>query len=202
MSHEWIVNTLEQLGTYGFIGIALALMIEVIPSEIVLAYGGYLIANGQISFFSAMIAGIIGGTIAQIFLYWLGAYGGRPFFEKFGKFLFIKRKHLDASEKWFKKYGTIVIFAARFIPIVRHAISIPAGIAKMKFSQFVLYTIAAMLPWTLLFLLLGIQLNNHWNLIRDVAGVYIKPIIIIAIISLVLFFYLQYWRNKKNNCRS
>ncbi|KQL53788.1 hypothetical protein AN964_09930 [Heyndrickxia shackletonii] len=202
MSHEWIVNALEHLGNLGFIGIALALMIEIIPSEIVLAYGGFLIANGEISFISATIAGILGGTMAQVFLYWLGYYGGRPFFEKFGKFLLIKKKHLDASEKWFRNYGTIVIFTARFIPIVRHAISIPAGIAKMKFSQFVLYTTTAMLPWTLLFLLLGIQLNNHWELISSVAGKYIRPIIVIAILSLSIYFIVHYVKNKKNNCRT
>ncbi|MGV3464416.1 MAG: DedA family protein [Heyndrickxia sp.] len=202
MSHEWIVNALEQLGNLGFIGIALALMIEVIPSEIVLAYGGFLIANGELSFISATLAGIVGGTMAQVFLYWLGYYGGRPFFEKFGKFLLIKKKHLDASEQWFHKYGTIVIFTARFIPIVRHAISIPAGIAKMKFSQFILYTTTAMLPWTILFLLLGIQLNNHWELISDVAGKYIRPIIIFAIITLILYFFIHYVKSKKNNCRS
>jgi len=197
MNHEWIVNALEQLGNLGFFGIALALMIEVIPSELVLAYGGFLIAKGELSFISATIAGIVGGTIAQVFLYWLGYYGGRPFFEKYGKFLLIKKKHLDASERWFQKYGTIVIFTARFIPIVRHTISIPAGIAKMKFSQFILYTTTAMLPWTILFLLLGIQLNNHWEQISDVAGDYIKPIIIIAIIILSLYFLIHYAKSKK-----
>lgn len=192
MSHDWVVNALEQLGNLGSIGIALALMIEVIPSEIVLAYAGFLIAKGELSFISATLAGIFGGTMAQVFLYWLGYYGGRPFFEKFGKFLLIKKKHLNASEKWFEKYGTIVIFTARFIPIVRHAISIPAGIAKMKFSQFILYTTTAMLPWTLLFLLLGIQLNNHWELISNVAGKYIRPIIVIAILTLLLYFIVHY----------
>jgi len=201
MSHDWIVNAMEQLGSLGFIGIALALMIEVIPSEIVLAYGGFLIAKGELSFISATIAGIVGGTMAQVFLYWLGYYGGRPFFVKFGKFLFIKKKQLDASERWFQKYGTIVIFTARFIPIVRHAISIPAGIAKMKFSQFILYTTTAMLPWTILFLLLGIQLNNHWELISNVADEYIRPIIIFASIALILYFFVHYVKSKRNNCR-
>ncbi|MBS4173176.1 DedA family protein [Bacillus sp. FJAT-49736] len=198
MSHEWIISFMEKLGDYGFLGVTLALMIEIIPSEIVLAYGGYLIANDKLSFLSALIAGILGGTMAQVFLYWLGYYGGRPFFERFGKFLFIKNKHLDASERWFQQYGTIVIFTARFIPIVRHAISIPAGIARMRFSQFILYTTCAMLPWTILFLLLGIQLNNHWDSISDIAGKYIQPIIIIAILSLIFYFYVQYRRRTKN----
>ncbi|GIN88323.1 putative membrane protein YngC [Heyndrickxia sporothermodurans] len=196
MSSDWITNLLEQLGQFGFIGIAMALMIEVIPSEIVLGYGGYLISTGKLSFFSAMFAGIIGGTIAQLFLYWLGIYGGRPFFEKYGKFLLIKSKHLDAAEKWFNNYGTIVIFTARFIPIVRHAISIPAGIARMSFYQFLIYTTAAMLPWTILFLLIGMKLNQHWNTINEVATTYIKPIVFIAILSLILYFVFHYLLKK------
>lgn len=196
MSSDWIINLLEQLGQFGFIGIAVALMIEVIPSEIVLGYGGYLISTGKLSFFSAMFAGIIGGTIAQLFLYWLGIYGGRPFFEKYGKFLLIKSKHLDAAEKWFNNYGTIVIFTARFIPIVRHAISIPAGIARMSFYQFLIYTMAAMLPWTILFLLIGMKLNQHWNTINQVATTYIKPIVFIAILSLILYFVFHYLLKK------
>ncbi|MGE6260340.1 DedA family protein [Heyndrickxia sporothermodurans] len=196
MSSDWIINLLEQLGQFGFIGIAVALMIEVIPSEIVLGYGGYLISTGKLSFFSAMFAGIIGGTIAQLFLYWLGIYGGRPFFEKYGKFLLIKSKHLDAAEKWFNNYGTIVIFTARFIPIVRHAISIPAGIARMSFYQFLIYTMAAMLPWTILFLLIGMKLNQHWNTINQVATAYIKPIVFIAILSLILYFVFHYLLKK------
>ncbi|WP_420889545.1 DedA family protein [Heyndrickxia oleronia] len=194
LSSEWITNTLETLGQHGFFGIAFALMIEVIPSEIVLGYGGFLISGGKISFFSALLAGIIGGTMAQVFLYWLGSYGGRPFFEKYGRFLLIKRNHLDAAESWFERYGTIVIFLARFIPIVRHAISIPAGIARMPFYQFLLYTIAAMLPWTILFLLIGMQLNQHWNTISEVATAYIKPIVFIAVASLTLYFFYHYFR--------
>lgn len=188
MDQQWIINLLHYLGEYGFFGIAAALMLEVIPSEIVLGYGGYLIVNGKISFLSALIAGVFGGTVAQLFLYWLGSWGGRPFFDRYGKYLLIHPKHLDAAENWFQRHGTIVIFSARFIPVVRHAISIPAGIAKMPFHQFTLYTTAAMVPWTILFLFIGIQLGNHWDQIGDVAGIYIKPIIIIALAFLLLYF--------------
>lgn len=197
MAADWITTMLEMLGQYGFFGITIALMIEVIPSEIVLGYGGYLISSGNLSFFSALLAGILGGTIAQLFLYWLGVYGGRPFFEKYGKFMLIKSSHLNAAESWFNKYGTIVIFTARFIPIVRHAISIPAGIARMPFHQFLIYTIAAMLPWTILFLLIGMQLNQHWNSISVVASTYLKPIILIAILSLLFYFSYHYFIKKK-----
>lgn len=192
MSSGWVVELLEFLGQYGFAGIAIGLMIEVIPSEIVLGYGGYLISAGKISFLMAFIAGIIGGTMAQLFLYWLGIYGGRPFFDRYGKYLLIQPKHLDAAEKWFDRHGTIVIFTARFIPVIRHAISIPAGIAKMPFYQFTIYTMAAMIPWTILFLFIGMELGAHWEQIGAVAGAYLKPIIAIALYVLLGYFLLKY----------
>lgn len=75
------------LTNLGYLGIAVGLMIEIIPSEIVLAYAGYLVSQGSINFVGAMIAGVIGGTIVQLFIYWIGAYGGRPFLWKHGNFV-------------------------------------------------------------------------------------------------------------------
>ena len=194
ISQTW-TNLLELLGDFGFFGIAVALMIEVIPSEIVLSYAGFLVDRGKISFPVALLAGVTGGTIAQLFLYWLGIYGGRPFFNKYGKYFLIQPKHIEAGESWFHKHGTIVIFTARFIPVVRHAISIPAGIARMPVLQFTIYTAAAMIPWTVLFLLIGIQLGQHWDTIGAAAGPYIKPIVIIAAASLLI--YLLAMRRKR-----
>jgi membrane protein DedA with SNARE-associated domain len=187
------------LGNLGYFGIALALMIEIIPSEIVLSYGGFLVSQGKLSFVGAFIAGVIGGTIAQIFLYWLGKYAGRPFFQKYGKYLFIKESHIDASERWFNKYGPFVIFTARFIPVVRHAISLPAGFSKMSLRLFLLYTLAAMIPWTILFMLLGMQLGTHWEAVKSVAGKYVTPIAILAVISLVLYLGWKTFKQKKRS---
>ncbi|MED1205397.1 DedA family protein [Heyndrickxia acidicola] len=197
MEANTILNILEFLGHYGFIGIAIALMIEVIPSEIVLAYAGFLVASGRISFFSALTAGVIGGTLAQVFLYLLGKYAGRTFFENYGKYILIHPKHLNKADKWFQSYGPATLFTARFIPIVRHAISVPAGIVKMPFVPFIVYTSAAILPWSLLFLLIGIQLNQHWNRIGQVSGPYIKPIIIIACTALLIYVLYKHFLNKK-----
>lgn len=185
---EFILSIFDLLSQLGYAGIALGLMIEVIPSEIVLSYGGYLISIGKITFIGALIAGVIGGTLAQLFLYWIGVYGGRPFLDKYGKFLLIKQSHLDASERWFQKYGTGVIFTARFVPVIRHAISIPAGIARMPLSTFTTYTVAAMIPWTVLFLLLGIELGDHWRDIKEYAKPFLTPIILIAAGSIIVYF--------------
>jgi len=187
MEH-FFLSVFELFTGLGVLGIALGLMIEIIPSEIVLGYGGYLISKGEVGFLAATIAGVVGGTLAQLFLYWAGSIGGRPFLEKYGKFVFIHQKHLDVSERWFQEYGPIVIFTARFIPVVRHAISIPAGIAKMSFLPFLFYTVAAVIPWTILFLFLGFQLGENWREIKQVAQPLIIPIMILIILGAITYF--------------
>jgi membrane protein DedA with SNARE-associated domain len=187
MEH-FFLSVFELFTGLGVLGIALGLMIEIIPSEIVLGYGGYLISKGEVGFLAATVSGVVGGTLAQLFLYWAGSIGGRPFLEKYGKFVFIHPKHLDVSEKWFQEYGPIVIFTARFIPVVRHAISIPAGIAKMRFLPFLFYTVAAVIPWTILFLFLGFQLGENWREIKQVAQPLIIPIMILIILGAITYF--------------
>ncbi|CAM3025590.1 DedA family protein [Bacillus spizizenii] len=186
-----ISEILTWLTNMGYAGIAIGLMIEIIPSEIVLAYGGYMVSEGTIGFIGAIIAGVIGGTIAQIFIYWIGRYGGRPFLDKYGKYLLIKKHHIDMSENWFQKYGTGVVFSARFIPVVRHAISIPAGIAKMPFLKFVVLTVLAIIPWSILFVYLGIQLGSQWDDVESIAGTYTTPIMILAIAVIALYFVIK-----------
>ncbi|MBT2699762.1 DedA family protein [Bacillus sp. ISL-40] len=191
MMADFINNILEFLSQLGYFGIALGLMIEIIPSEIVLGYGGYMISQGHLNFIGAVIAGTIGGTLAQLFLYWAGYYGGRPFLEKYGKYVLIKKNHIDIAEQWFEKYGAGVIFSARFIPVVRHAISIPAGIAKMSATKFTLYTVAAIIPWTILFLYLGKVLGSNWAHIKEYAQPYVMPAIIGAIVLGAIYFLIK-----------
>lgn len=188
---SFIDSLLTLLSSLGYLGIALGLMIEIIPSEIVLGYGGYMISQGLLEYPLAVLSGVIGGTMAQLFLYWAGYYGGRPFLEKYGKYVFIHKKHIDVSEQWFQKYGAGVIFSARFIPVVRHAISIPAGIAKMSIEKFIFYTVAAILPWTVLFLYLGEILGKNWVNIKSYAEPYILPIIIVAILMGIIYFWVK-----------
>ncbi len=194
-----ILQLLEWLTSLGYLGIAVGLMLEVIPSEIVLGYGGYMIVLGDIGFVGAVVAGVIGGTIAQLFLYWIGSLGGRPFLEKYGRYLFIHKHHIELSESWFEKYGSGVIFGARFIPVVRHAISIPAGISKMSLWKFTLYTVAAMVPWTIFFLYLGMELGSNWMYIKEVAKPYFVPITCSAILVAVIYYVVKKFKKPHMN---
>ena len=195
---EIIHQILEFFASLGYFGVALGLMIEVIPSEIVLAYAGYLVAEGHINFIGAIIAGVIGGTIAQLFLYWIGYYGGRPIIEKYGKYILINKHHLDLAENWFSKYGVGVVFTARFIPVVRHAISIPAGLAKMPISQFTIYTVLAIIPWSIFFVLVGEKLGRNWDTAKEVLAPYTPMLIAIAFALFVVYFLIKKLISNKN----
>ncbi|ASI35161.1 MULTISPECIES: DedA family protein [unclassified Exiguobacterium] len=187
-----VVNTvLLYLADLGYVGIALGLMIEIIPSEIVLSYGGFMISQGTIGWPLAIVAAVIGGLFSQLFLYWFARYGGRPLILKYGKYVLITEHHLDLAERWFVKYGQGVIFGARFIPVVRHAISIPAGLAKMDQTKFSIYTILAIIPWSILFLYLGETLGTNWRSIKDVAAPYTNGILIAAVVMIVLYVALK-----------
>lgn len=195
--HQIVTTLLHWVQQLGEWGIMLGLMIEVIPSEIVLAYGGFLVSIQEITFVEAVIFGVIGGVIAQLFVYWIGRYGGRPVLERYGKYILIQPHHIAKSEEWFQKYGTGVIFTARFVPVVRHAISIPAGISKMNVWRFTLLTTLAVIPWTILFVYLGFMLGDKWEQIDDVAGKWVKPFILVALALLIVYVVIKYTYSKK-----
>jgi membrane protein DedA with SNARE-associated domain len=191
-------HLLTTLVSLGYFGIALGLMVEIIPSEIVLAYAGYLVSKGEINFAGAVIAGTIGALIAQLILYWIGAYGGRPFLRKYGKYLFIHEKHIDMADDWFKRYGAGVVFTARFVPVLRQAISIPAGIARMSYAKFIGYTVLASVIWSILFIYLGNKLASNWNKVDTYAKPFIEPLMIVAVIVIVGYVMVSVSRRKKN----
>ncbi|WP_166245191.1 DedA family protein [Paenibacillus turpanensis] len=195
---EIIHDLLMWLTDLGYWGIMIGLMIEVIPSEIVLSYGGYLVSLDKISFVGAVIYGTIGGVIAQIFVYWIGRYGGRPFLEKYGKYILIHKKHIDVAEQWFERYGSGVIFTARFIPVVRHAISIPAGITRMPLGRFTILTTLAVIPWSIFFIYLGMELGSNWENIEEMAAPHIGKFIWAAVGLTALYFIFMIIRNRRN----
>jgi len=201
MLGDLVSSILHFLEGLGYWGVMLGLMIEIIPSEIVLSYAGYLVSSGAISFFGAVVFGTIGGVLAQLFIYWISRYGGRPILEKYGKYIFIQKKHIDAAEAWFNRYGAGVIFTARFIPVVRHAISIPAGLAQMSQLKFTTLTTLAVIPWSILFVYLGYTLGENWEDIKTIAGPYTKYFIAGAILLISVYFIVKILMKKKESSK-
>lgn len=192
--HDVVDNLLQWIEGLGYFGIIIGLMLEVIPSEIVLGYAGYMVSDAggnQFTFIGAVIVGTIGAVIQQWILYAIGRYAGRPFFEKYGKIIKIGPKQLDKAENWFNKYGAGIVFTARFVPVMRQAISIPAGMARMSFGYFTLLSALASLPWSLLFVYLGASLGDQWENIDEKAAPYVQPAILGALALLVAYILFK-----------
>ena len=192
--HDMVNNLLQWIEGLGYFGIIIGLMLEVIPSEIVLGYAGYMVSDAggnQFTFIGAVIAGTIGAVIQQWILYRIGRYAGRPFFEKYGKIIKIGPKQLDKAENWFNKYGAGIVFTARFVPVMRQAISIPAGMARMSFGYFTFLSALASLPWSLLFVYLGSSLGDQWENIDEKAAPYVQPAILVALALLVAYILFK-----------
>lgn len=197
--HNLASAALQWIEGLGYWGIIIGLSIEVIPSELVLGFAGYLVHKGEVTFLGAVICGTIGAVIQQWILYAIGRYAGRPFFDKYGKFLKIKPHHLDAAERWFQKYGSGIVFTARFVPVMRQVISIPAGMARMNFGLYTLLTTLASIPWSILFVLLGRKLGDAWQQNMDQeAAMYVQYAFLGAVVALLIYVMIKKIRSKKS----
>lgn len=179
-----------------YFGIFLALCIEFVPAEVVLPLAGYWISKGDMAFIGVVAAGSIGGVAGPLTLYWLGRYGGRPFLNKYGKYIFIKPESLDKSDAFFEKHGGFVAFSGRFIPGVRTLISIPCGIAKMNVWVFCLYTFLAITPITFVYVYLGFVLGENWKEVGAILDPYLLPIGIGVVLLFVLYLFLKRRKRK------
>jgi membrane protein DedA with SNARE-associated domain len=195
--NDLILGAMDFLKQLSYFGILLALCFEFVPAELVLPLAGYWIYKGEFNIHLMALAGTIGGTIGPMTLYALGKYGGRPMVEKYGKFFLVNQKQIDASDRFFDKYGASVAFIARFLPLVRTAISIPCGMAKMNFVKFSIYTFLAMYPITYLYLYLGFKLGSHWNQAGELLSRYTQPIGIIVLAIVVVYTTIRIVKKKK-----
>jgi len=163
LSH-FIVATIAALG-YG--GIVLLMAIESacipLPSEIIMPFSGYLVSTGELNLWGVAIAGAIGCVLGSLVAYWVGMYGGRPFIEKYGRYILLSRHDLDIADRWFAKYGEVIVFVSRLLPAIRTFIAFPAGVARMNLTRFVIYTFAGSLPWCLALAYVGQKLGEQWD---------------------------------------
>src|SRR5256885_13949143 len=160
----FIVATISLLG-YG--GVVLLMAIESacipLPSEIIMPFSGYLVSRGEMNLWAVGVAGAAGCVLGSLVAYWVGIYGGRPFIEKYGRYILLSRHDLDLADRWFAKYGEAIVFTSRLLPAIRTFIAFPAGVARMNLTRFVIYTFAGSLPWCLGLAYVGQKLGERWD---------------------------------------
>lgn len=182
----------------GYWGVAIGMAIESanipLPSEVILPFGGYLVFTGRLEFYRTVLAGTVGGVAGSILSYYLGVWGGRPFLVKYGRYFGFSMDHLALADRWFNRYGEATVFFTRLMPIIRTFISLPAGIARMDFKKFVIYSFFGSLPWSFLLVYIGLKLGQNWQSIKGwLHGLDVLVVVGIAI----LIIYL--WRKKRDH---
>lgn len=160
----FIVATISTLG-YG--GVALLMAVESacipLPSEIIMPFAGYLVYKGQFNLWAVGVAGAVGCVVGSWVAYYVGRYGGRPFIEKYGRYVLLSRHDLDLADRWFARYGEAIVFASRLLPVVRTFIAFPAGVARMNMTRFTVYTFLGSLPWCIGLAYVGQILGEQWD---------------------------------------
>lgn len=191
---EWVIAVIS---TMGYPGIVLLMAIESacvpLPSEIIMPFSGYLVYTGRFDLHAASLAGAIGCAVGSAVAYWAGVWGGRPFLEKYGRYLLIRRKDLDAADRFFERWGMWAVFIARLLPIIRTFISLPAGISRMPFVPFLILSFVGSVPWCYLLAYVGKVLGENWTTIRN----YFHGADLLIGIVLVAGFAFWLWHHLK-----
>lgn len=183
----WIASlvtaTIAALGYPGLLLLmALESMIFPLPSELVMPFAGFLAAQGRFSFSLVLVYSTLGSLIGSLVSYYVGYYGGEPVVRRYGRWLLLTKNDLDKTERWFRRRGEVTIFFSRLIPVVRHLISIPAGMGKMKLKRFCLYTVLGAALWNAFLAWLGYLLGKNWELVTQ----YTEPISVAVLIFLIV----------------
>jgi membrane protein DedA with SNARE-associated domain len=186
----------------GYLGIALLMGIESacipLPSEIIMPFAGYLVYTGQLNLFWVATAGAIGCNLGSIPAYWLGAWGGRPAIERFGRFVLLSRHDLDRTQTFFQKYGGITVLLGRLLPVVRTFIALPAGIARMNQFRFHFYTFIGSWPWCYLLAYIGMKLGSKWETdprFKEIFHRFHLGVEIVLLVAIV-WFVRTHWKNR------
>lgn len=200
---EYLFNIISEIiSKTGYLGICFFMILESmvfpIPSEAVMPFAGFLIGTGRFNWLGVTVSSSLGSLIGSWLSYLMGYYGGRPFLEKFGKYFLLDHHHLKLTEKFFDKYGQQAVLISRFIPIVRHLISIPAGMAKMNKFKFLLDTLIGATIWNMFLAYLGFVLQERWDLIKKYTH-YLDYAVVLLILGGIAYFYFKLFKNKKIN---
>ncbi len=193
MTEILVDQVVNWIGVSGYAGLVVLMtlesMVAPLPSEAVMPFAGLPIYEGTFSFVGVILFSVAGSLIGSIISYYAGLYGGRPFVTKFGKYFLLDIRDLEMTEKFFNRYGDKTIFFGRFVPVVRHPISIPAGAGEMKAGIFILYTAVGAGVWSSLLAYAGFRLKRHWEEIRHYGQTMDWVVAAILLAGLAYFIY-------------
>jgi membrane protein DedA with SNARE-associated domain len=196
--------------TVGYLGVALWVAIESviipIPSELILPFAGFLVGEGVAiepitgqpwSLPLVVLAGTLGATLGGLIAYGIGFWGGRPLILRWGRFLGIQAADLDRTEAFFARYGVAASFFGRMIPVVRSLVSFGAGVGRMPLLPFTVFTFLGSLPWTLLLVVVGVQLGANWDAVGAVLKRFEYAIVGVLVVAVLAFLWVRVIRPRR-----
>ena len=195
MLHEiinWLVTTIGAMGYPGiFLLMALESSIVPIPSEIIMPPAGYLVQQGQMNMALVIFSGTMGSLFGAYLNYFAAQYLGRPFLLKYGRYLLITEEHFRRVEDYFASHGEISTFIGRLLPVIRHLISMPAGLAGMSHIKFSIYTLLGAFIWVSILTWIGFFLGHNEALIMQYSHQAIIGVMVASIVLVITYIFLH-----------
>jgi membrane protein DedA with SNARE-associated domain len=152
---------------YGYAAVFLLMLAESacipFPSEVTMLVGGWYAAEGRLDFFLVGVAGVLGNLVGSWIAYAVGRSTGRELLDRYGRYVLIRSHDIDKAERWWDRYGEAATFFSRLLPVVRTFISLPAGLARMPFGKFTIYTFLGVIPWTYALTWVGVLVKDNWE---------------------------------------
>ncbi len=198
--NDFITNL---IGDYGYLAVFFLMVLESacipVPSEVTMLFGGALAstafagAGNELDLVTVALVGTAGNVVGSWLAYWAGAVGGRPLIDRFGRYVLVLPHEVDRAQEWFERWGELAVFVSRLLPVIRTFISLPAGVARMPFWRFTVYTVLGCLPWTFALAWLGYVLGENWTEVEDI----LQPVawaIAVAVLAVVVWWVAHRYR--------
>ena len=198
LEHQLVEFLTQLFQTIGWFGVVVIMALESanipIPSEVTMPLSGWMLvqARGGSALDALWLGGLwgaVGCTLGSIVSYWLGAWGGRPLVERYGKYILVHKQDLEKADRWFARWGDWAAFVSRLLPIVRTFISFPAGVVRMNFPRFVIYSFVGSFIWCGLLALGGYYFGEHWEELRAIMRPFDVPIAIAIVAGFSFYVY-------------
>jgi len=198
---DWVKGFVDSVGYPGlFLLIVLESTLVPIPSELVMPFAGFMASQGRFSLPMVLVINSVGALVGSGLCYWLGAAGGKPLLVKYGKYVFIRAHDIEKTEVFFAKHGKATILIGRFLPVIRHFISIPAGIARMPLVPFFIQTFIGSTIWGSLLIIIGYELGENWESVATQfkhVDLVIGALIVLAILTIAIRFVIRRRRERR-----
>lgn len=198
MFHQFVLWLASTVGQWGYPGIVILMALESsffpFPSEVVIPPAGYLAATGKMNIGMVILCGTLGSLLGAIFNYWLAMRFGRPFFEKYGRYLLVSHRAMEKADRFFERHGHISTFVGRLLPGIRQYISLPAGLARMNIFAFCAATVLGAGIWVLVLAALGYWFGRNEELVLQ--NMRWVSLFLVVGSSVIVFFYWRKWQSR------